>query len=180
MGDISEWIKTCITSAIGAGIVGLVSIAVFFITFRHERKRTIFQCLYSGKLELYSKLMEELKGIHETASKSLNRRLLSRNNDFIKSLKIQSSYLPSLKLLAPTDVIDKAEMVIRSIKDRIEPLLEKSEIGRDVLPRITAIGSQDSRELSELERLDREIMDSCNELAHLLRKDLGALDEIGL
>jgi len=180
MGDISEWLKTTITSAISAVIVALVSISVYLITFRHERKKTIYQCLYAGKLELYSKLMEELKGIHEIASKSQNRRLLSRNNDFVTPLKVQEKYLVNLKLLAPTDVINRAEMVIRSIKDRIEPLLGKSDIDRDVLPRITTIGSQDSRELSELERLDREIMDNCNELAHLLRKDPGALHEIGL
>lgn len=168
------------SSLIGYVIGGGVSIVVFLFTFRHERKRTIFQCLYAGKVELYSKLMEELEGINETASKSKNRGLLSRNNDFVKPLIVLEKYLVNLKLLAPTDVINKAEMVIRSMKDRIEPLREKSEIDRDIHPRMTAIGSQDSRELSELERLDKEIMDNCNKLAHLLRKDLGALDKIGL
>ncbi|HRV03325.1 MAG TPA: hypothetical protein P5539_16630, partial [Mesotoga sp.] len=111
MGDISEWLKTTLTSAISAGIVGLVSIVVFLITFRHERKRTIFQCLYAGKRELYSMIMEELYIINEIASKNEDRRLMIKNNYYLKPLKEQKKYLVNLKLIAPTDVINKAEMV---------------------------------------------------------------------
>jgi len=48
------------SSLIGYAIGGGVSIVVFLFTFRHERKRTIFQCLYAGKQALYSELIEEL------------------------------------------------------------------------------------------------------------------------
>jgi len=172
------------SSLIGNVIGGGITIVVFLFTFRHERKRTIFQCLYAGKQALYSEFIEELleikkiasqpiELIESTKSKNINNKdtilpgitkLEQKKRFFLKSADKLEKYLVRLKLIAPSEIIEKAEMLIRSVNEQIEQMLR----------------SKTDRDIPLLEKLDRDIIDSCHELAHLLRKDLGALDEIGI
>jgi len=169
---------------IGYVIGGGVSIVVFLFTFRHERKRTIFQCLYAGKQALYSEFIEELLELKKIASQTIEsiehikqrnmnddglvlpgkNKLERKKDSFLKSVDKLEKYLVRLKLIAPSDIIKKAEILIRSVNEQIEQMLR----------------SKKDRDIPLLEKLDRDIIDSCHELAHLLRKDLGALDEIGI
>jgi len=87
-----------------------------------------------------------------------------KKNSFLKSVDKLEKYLVRLKLIAPSDIIRKVEILIRSINEQTEQMLI----------------IKTDRDIPLLEKLDRDIIDSCHELARLLRKDLGALDEIGI